>query len=86
MKQKIYSIRDAKAEYFTQPFFKKTHGEAERDFTQLVNDDKSSIAQFPEDFDLYYLGDYDTENGKMTPIDTPQHIIKAVQIRSKTMQ
>lgn len=86
MTQKIYSIRDAKAEYFTQPFFKKTHGEAERDFTQLVNDDKSSIAQFPEDFDLYYLGDYDTETGKMTPIDTPQHIIKAVQIRSKTMQ
>lgn len=86
MTQKIYSIRDSKAEYFTQPFFKKTHGEAERDFTQLVNDEKSNLHAFPEDFDLYYLGDYDTSSGKMIPIDTPQHIIKAVQIRSKTMQ
>jgi hypothetical protein len=86
MTQKIYSIHDAKAEYFTQPFFKKTHGEAERDFTQLVNDEKSQLHKFPEDYDLYYLGEYDDNTGKMTPIDTPQHIIKAIQIRSKSMQ
>jgi hypothetical protein len=84
MTQKIYSIRDSKAEYFTQPFFKKTHGEAERDFTMLAKDEKSQIAQFPEDYDLYYIGDYDDQTGKMTPLDTPHHIIKAVQVSSKT--
>lgn len=86
MTQKIYSIRDAKAEYFTQPFFKKTHGEAERDFTMLCKDEKSQIHAFPEDYDLYYIGEYDDQTGKMTPLDTPQHIIKAVQISSKQLQ
>ena len=83
MNLKIYSIKDAKAEYFTQPFFKKTHGEAERDFTTLCRDEKSQINQFPEDYDLWYLGDYDDNSGKMSPLDTPQHIIKAVQVISK---
>lgn len=86
MTQKIYSIRDQKAEYFTQPFFKKTHGEAERDFTMLVNDEKSQINKFPEDFDLYYIGDYDDQTGKMSPLDTPQHIVKAVQAKTALMQ
>jgi len=86
MKQKIYSIRDAKAEFFTQPFYKKTHGEAERDFTMLAQDAQSSISKFPEDFDLYYIGDFDNETGKTTPIDTPQHIIKAVQVLNRPLQ
>jgi len=86
MTHKIYSIRDQKAEYFTQPFFKKTHGEAERDFHQLVNDEKSQLNKFPEDFDLYHLGTYDDETGKMTPLDTPQHITKAVQQKTASLQ
>lgn len=86
MVQKVYSIRDAKAEYFTQPFFKKTHGEAERDFTMLCQDEKSSINKFPEDYDLYFIGEYDDQSGKMSPLETPQHIVKAVQVISKNIQ
>lgn len=55
---KVYSIRDAKGENFNPPFLKKTHGEAERDFTSLARDEKSNVAQYPEDYDLYYLGEY----------------------------
>lgn len=76
---KVYSIRDAKAEVFNTPFFQKTHGEAERSFRQLCNDEKSTVATFPEDYDLYYLGEYDDNTGKMSSLDTPQHVIKAVQ-------
>lgn len=77
----MYSIRDAKGEYFNTPFFNKSHGEAERNFTSLVNDEKSTVSQYPEDFDLYYLGDYDDNDGKLVPLDTPQHIVKAVQVK-----
>lgn len=76
---KVFSIRDAKAEVFNQPFFKKTHGEAERDFSALCKDEKSMPSQFPEDFDLYFLGEYDDQNGLLLSLDTPQHVIKAVQ-------
>jgi hypothetical protein len=75
---KIYTIRDSKAEVYTTPFYKKTHGEAERDFRSMSNDDKTTINKYPEDFDLYYLGEYNDNTGFIESLETPQHIVKAV--------
>lgn len=83
MELKMYSIRDSKGEIFNPPFYKKTHGEAERDFTTLCNDDKSMPSQYPDDFDLYFIGKYDDNTGKIFPLDTPQHITKAVNVLKK---
>lgn len=84
---KVFTIRDQKAEIFNTPFFQKTHGEAERNFRTLVNDSKSTISQFPEDFDLYFLGEYDDNLGTFKSLDTPQHVIKAIQlVESKPAQ
>lgn len=83
MQLKIYSIRDSKGEIYNPPFYKKTHGEAERDFTTLCKDEKSTVAQYPEDFDLYYLGDYDDVKGTISSLDTPQHITKAVSVMNR---
>lgn len=80
---KMYSIRDSKGEFYSQPFVKNTHGEAERDFQSLANDEKSQVAQYPEDFDLYFLGEYDNITGKITPQDSPQHVQKAVNALRK---
>lgn len=77
---KIYSIRDAKAENFNPPFYAQTHGIAERNFRQLVNDEKSQVNKYPTDFDLYYIGEFDDNSGKIQSLDTPQHQIKAVQL------
>lgn len=80
---KIFSIRDQKSEVYNTPFYQKTHGEAERNFQQLVSDDKSTISKFPEDFDLYYLGEYDDNTGLTKSLDTPQHVAKAIQAANK---
>lgn len=80
---KIYSIRDSKGEMYGPPFFQKTAGEAERSFRTLVNDEKSMTSKYPEDFDLYYLGDYDDQIGKITPLDTPSHLCKAIQLKTQ---
>lgn len=81
MELRMYSIRDAKAEIYNTPFFQKTHGEAERNFQILFNDEKSTISKYPEDFDLYYLGIYDDQTGLTKPLDTPQHVMKAAHIK-----
>lgn len=81
MELKMYSVRDSKSEIFNQPWFQKTHGEAERSFTELVNDDKSMISKYPEDYDLYFLGIYNNDSGLVKPLDTPQHMLKAVQAK-----
>lgn len=75
----MYSIRDAKAEVYNSPFYQKTHGEAERNFRQLIHDEKSMVAKYPEDYDLYYLGEYDDNTGLIKALDTPQHVAKAIQ-------
>jgi len=80
MELKIYSVRDAKGEIFNTPFYKKTHGEAERSFKELTKDDKSYVSKYPEDYDLYYIGEYDQRTGQFIPQDTPQHIVKAVNL------
>jgi len=83
MLTKMYSIRDAKSETFHKPWHATTHGEAERNFKNLVNDPKSNnIHDFPEDFDLFFLGHYDDNTGKVEPLATPQHIVKAVQLKN----
>lgn len=78
MLHKIFSIRDEKSKLFGTPFYKVTHGEAERDFKTIVNDEKTKINKYPEDFDLYYMGEYDDNTGKFDALETPQHMTKAV--------
>lgn len=77
---KVYSIRDSKTGIFNSPFFNHTNGEAERNFRDLCNDDKSMPGRHPEDYDLYHLGEYDDNTGKMSAKDTPEHMVKAVQL------
>lgn len=83
MELKMYSVRDSKGEIFNVPFYKKTHGEAERDFATLTRDEKSQINMYPEDYDLYYIGEYDDSTGKIKSLETPQHIVKAIQLVKK---
>lgn len=83
MELKMYSIRDQKAEAFNQPWYAKTHGEAERTFAQLAKDPKSTIHLFPEDFDLYFVGTYDDQKGVVNSLDTPQHIAKAITVAER---
>lgn len=80
---KIFSIRDAKTEVYNAPFYQKTMGEAERNFHTTVNDSKTTISQYPEDYDLYYLGEYDDNTGQFKALDTPQHVMKAVDVTKK---
>jgi len=83
MELKAFSIRDQKAEIFNTPFFQKTHGEAERSFRELVHDPKSMVSKYPDDYDLYYLGTYNDLTGLISPLETPQHVIKAVMVKTQ---
>lgn len=83
---KVYSIRDEKAETFGSPFYQATHGLAERSFRQVVSDEKTNVNKFPEDYDLWYLGEFDSKTGKFDALETPQHQLKAIQLVDKEKQ
>ena len=82
---KLYSVRDSKGEIFNPPYFAKTHGEAERNFKRLVNDSQSMPSHYPEDYDLYYVGDFNDATGVLNALDTPQHIIKAISVKDSSI-
>lgn len=79
-KLKMFSIRDGKGEIFHAPFYAKTHGEAERTFNENASNPESMIHKYPQDYDLYFVGEYDDQTGKLKAEDTPQHMIKAVNL------
>lgn len=82
MELQIFSIKDNKAEVFNSPFYMKTKGEALRAFDRTVNDPKTQINEYPKDFDLYVLGTFHSDTGKIKPID-PKHIAEAISFLKK---
>lgn len=81
MELKMFSIRDTKGDVFHRPFYKNTQAEALRDFATGVNDPKSTMFLYPEDFDLYLVGTYDETNGRLTPSESPKHISKGIHLK-----
>lgn len=69
MKHKFYSIYDSKVEAFMPPFLMRNKGEAIRAFGQTVNDPKSNLCQWPADFTLFEIGEFDEYTGQINGYD-----------------
>lgn len=80
MLQKIFVIRDARAEVYLMPHFVRARGEAIRSFADAVNDDKTQLSKHPEDFMLFEVGEYDDNTGVITPHEQPVAIAKAIDL------
>lgn len=64
---KIFTVHDAKAEYYMQPFFARNSGEAIRSFSEAINGDSNhQFAKYPADFTLFLLGEFNTDTGEIT--------------------
>lgn len=60
MRLSVYTIYDVIAQTFNKPFTEINHGTATRSFKQSL-----AGAPNPEDYILYYIGTFDTENGEL---------------------
>ena len=67
---KLYSIFDAKANTFCAPFVCVSNGVAVRQLMDLVQDEKTTISKYPEDFSLYFIGDFADDSGMLLPLDS----------------
>lgn len=64
LKLRLYSIYDSKAEQFSPPQVYHNDMLALRGFESIVNDDKMLIKKYPEDFTLYYIGNFSDSDGR----------------------
>lgn len=70
MKLKAYSVYDAVAEVFTQPFFQLNDMTAQRIIQNAVNSEGHNYNMNPEDYSLYCVGEWDDTAGVFTPVKT----------------
>lgn len=78
---RMFSIFDSKAANFSTPFFMHTNGLAIRSFSDLVNDPKTRIHLHPEDYSLFYLGEFDDLIGNFVNTDKPVNLVTASGLR-----
>lgn len=76
MKQNLYTVKDHLYK-FGDPFLCPTDDLAVRYFSRLVNGDKRSdnLAFKPADFDLFLVGEFDTESGEIIPTWPVQFVV-----------
>ncbi len=66
MIKQIYSVFDAKAQTYSNPFYSPNEQIAVRDFTRACRDPNLDLSKFPEDFSLQHLGSFNDENGQFS--------------------
>jgi hypothetical protein len=69
--KQLYSLYDSKSETWSAPFIHSARGDALRAFADAVNskDQRTVIVAHPEDFTLFYVGDFNELDGTITGID-----------------
>lgn len=79
----VFSIFDSASGLYAQPSVMASKGVAIRSFTDQVNDTNSIVSKHPEDYCLYYLGDFDDETGKFSNGENAERLILGTECYTK---
>lgn len=74
MKKVVCTVQDIKADY-GDPFVADNAFVACRVFESTVKHAGSLIHEYPEDFRLIQIGEYDTHTGELTAFSVPDFIV-----------
>lgn len=81
MKQLAFAIKDNKVGEFHSPFCVRHEKEARRLLEGLVVDNQSTIHNYPEDFSLYWVGEFDTTSGEYENGKGARFVCNAVEYK-----
>ena len=85
MKLNAYAIFDSAAGVYMRPFFAQAHGLATRMFSDLACDADHDVGKHPEDYSLYFIGEYDDNKGELKPV-TKECLATAQELVSLSRQ
>ncbi|WNK14626.1 MAG: nonstructural protein [Microvirus sp.] len=71
MKLRIFSIYDKKVEAFNIPFFAHENV-GKRHYLALLKDPASAVAMFPDDYQLFEVGEWDDAQCEITMHPQPR--------------
>lgn len=67
---RLYSLYDKRTQLFSSPFAAVNDDTAVRMVYGLLNDRSTTVAQYPEDYDMWRLGMFDDASGLVSDRDT----------------
>lgn len=76
----IYCIRDALTGYLT-PTADVNDPSALRNFTSAVLTPGTLYDTSAKDYDLYKLGEFDSDSGRLNPLPAPQHLANGLSVQ-----
>lgn len=79
MKLKMYSIYDKVAAVFNKPFVEVNHPSAIRSFDHSIKENPHL-----EDYDLYFLAEYDDQNGELISVNA-ECIRKGLDVKAVSL-
>ncbi len=86
MKLMIYTVYDKKAQIYHPPYYCHNVGHATRMFKTMFQQKESVINQYPEDFQVFELGEFNDSTGKMIGYQQPNFICTAADLISVDLQ
>lgn len=81
---KVFAVRDVKADAFGSLICVSTQGLATRSFLDACLNPQSPMAQYPEDYSLYELGEYDPNSGSVIGHKLPVLICTASELLARS--
>lgn len=76
-KLRMFVVYDSKAEIYNTPFCMNTVGAALRAFADQANDPSTMIGKYPTDYDIFEIGTFDDNSGKIEAHEARAHLAKA---------
>lgn len=75
MKLRMYSIKDTKSGEYHQPHHATNDVVAMRGIQSVIRSGKTTLSQYPQEFDLVEVGEWDDETGTLIGrIGGPRHV------------
>ena len=74
MRYVLISMHDRAVNAFQPVANVRAEGEALRVFKDLISNPQSQQHQHPDDYDLYIVGYFDDQTGRLEPLDVPRKI------------
>lgn len=81
--QKLYYLFDSKSETYTAPTANPARGQAIRSFGDAVNGGQGVIADHPEDFTLFEIGEFDPYTGEIKLHDSKISVANGLDVKEE---
>lgn len=85
MKKPVVCVYDKKIGMFDNPFVCRHQNEAVREWNIVSSDTNTKYGKNPEDFELFWIGEFDEKMGTFESLQPHEHLasgVKHEQVRS----